>query len=161
MYYFAYGSNMNTNDLHNWCRKRGYRPIQFLSERWALLNGHKLVFDHFSTTRKSWTANIDTCRDEHVEGVLFELSEDDLSIICEKEGPHYKKFEPDVPLMLCDGREIHDYVTYKADCDCKSKKKEPQAPTSEYMQIAIKGANAFSLLSEEWICKLKSVKTVD
>ncbi|GAJ14557.1 unnamed protein product, partial [marine sediment metagenome] len=44
--YFAYGSNMDKQDLDKWCRRKGLPVVKFLSVFPAKLRGYKLTFNY-------------------------------------------------------------------------------------------------------------------
>jgi len=47
-YYFAYGSNMDKEDLNRWCQDRGRPEVTFTDVSPARLKGYKLCFNYFS-----------------------------------------------------------------------------------------------------------------
>ncbi len=70
--YFAYGSNLNQEDLNKWCRQRN-RPLIDLkskSPRTCILRDYRLDFNYYSPSRGGGAANIEPSLGEHVEGVL-------------------------------------------------------------------------------------------
>lgn len=151
--YFAYGSNMNQKDLDDYC-KRKLRPLinlKFKKSRICTLKDYRLEFNYYSRSRRGGVANIEHAQGEQVEGVLFEISDDDKQTISQKEGAPTFYCEIPVSVTLRDGTVIENVLTYMV-CDNK-KRNEFTPPTREYMQIMIDGAKAFGL-SEQWIEKL-------
>lgn len=55
--YFAYGSNMNSKDLQEWCNKKDLKII-LKNPRVAKLIDYKLDFTHYSATRGGGVADI-------------------------------------------------------------------------------------------------------
>jgi len=153
--YFAYGSNMNQEDLNDYCRKKG-RPLIHLASRSpkvCLLRDFRLDFNYYSPSRRGGTANIEPTRGEQVEGVLFNLNNVDKDTIDDKEGaPSYYR-EILVSVVLRNDTKIENVTTYTV---CEDKKREFTPPTRKYKQIIIDGAKAFGL-SEEWIKKLEKI----
>ena len=104
VWYFAYGSNVNTAQL----RKRigEWR----LSKRAALRN-YKLVFNHFSkTVWNGYTANIQPSEkfDDVVHGVVYLINQEQLQALQKVEG-----VAPiEVGVELEDGNEIHHVRTF-------------------------------------------------
>ncbi len=138
MYYFAYGSNMNWNDLDKWCKKKGYSPIAPGSNvEPGIVKGYRLIFNHWSRSRSGGALNITRSVGDEVCGVLFTLSDEDFQKIKEKEGPVYKP-RP-VNVVLADGRVIGAKAFKAKD----SRKLYP--PTTEYLEIALAGAEYFDL----------------
>lgn len=56
--YFAYGSNMDKEDLDKWCEKKNYPIITPKSIVPAKLVGYRLVFNYSSSIRNCGAANI-------------------------------------------------------------------------------------------------------
>lgn len=71
--YFAYGSNLNPEDLAEWCR---FMNVDFpLGRRLgpAWLPDYRLAFDHFSPSRQGGVCNIRPAVGGVVPGALFEV----------------------------------------------------------------------------------------
>ena len=157
--YFAYGSNMNQEDLDDYCRRNGKPFIHLASKspKLCVLRDFKLDFNYYSHSREGGAANIEPARGEHVEGVLFDISDVDKETIDDKEGaPNYYR-EILVSVVLRDGTRIENVTAYTV---CEDKKRGFTPPTRKYRQIIIDGARAFGL-SEEWIKKLEKIPTKD
>ena len=137
MYYFAYGSNMDKEDLDKWCEENGYQKIKFLSVLPAKLKGYKLTFNYFSIRRKGGAANIMESEGNCVYGLLIELTKHDLKTIRAKEG------YPNI---------------YKVVKHCEKIKHQP--PTKYYMQLIIKNARRYNL-PDNYIDFLESIETRD
>lgn len=132
MNYFAYGSNMNWEDLDRWCNEHGYSSINpgTLTEP-GVIKGYKLAFNHYSSSRKGGALNIiRSSHNDWVCGVLFKLNDEDFKKIKEKEGSAYKRFS--VNVFLQNGQVV-GANTFKAE-DIK-----------EYLRIILDGAERFNL----------------
>ena len=148
MKYFAYGSNMNSDRM----RKRG---ISFTKKEWAVLKGWRLKFNKIASRNpKEGYANIVESGKEAVEGILYDVSGDDIKKLDRYEGypNHYNEIT--VKVQLKDGKEI-DAITYIAQPD---KMKEGLKPTREYLNHLLKGCD---LLSEKYCERLKTWETLD
>ncbi len=57
--YFAYGSNLNKADLLSWCEKNNCK-YPFTEEPFfaARLVDYRLVFNHFSQTKRAYALNV-------------------------------------------------------------------------------------------------------
>lgn len=153
--YFAYSSNMNQQDLDNYCRKKG-RPLINLDSRSpnvCVLGDFRLDFNYYSPSRGGGTANIEPAPREHVEGVLFDIDNVDKKTIDAKEGAPWNYRRIFVSVISRDGTKKENVITYTV---CEDRKTEFTPPTREYKQIVINGARAFGL-SEEWIEKLEKI----
>lgn len=133
MKYFAYGSNMNWDDLDKWCEKHGYSPIDpsSLTQR-GFIKDYKLVFNHYSKSRKGGALNITRSPGDKVCGIVFTLSNEDFQKIRKKEGSAYK-LEP-VNVFLTEGG-IVGAKTFKA-----KNNRELHPPTEEYLKTVLEGA---------------------
>lgn len=151
VWYFAYGSNMNKDDLERWCKERGYSPIKLISPVKAILPNHKLCFTHYSSKRRGGVADIISCENEKVEGILCQITQNDLDKIEEKEGvPNvYKRKIVNVRLSKGTSRCA---ITYEV-----RRKEGVFVPSRLYMNTIIEGAKAHHL-SKNYISKLKRVK---
>ena len=158
MYYFAYGSNMDKEDLDKWCEENGYQKIKFLSVLPAKLKGYKLTFNYFSIRRKGGAANIMESEGNCVYGLLIELTKHDLKTIRAKEGyPNiYKEIE--VSVEKFDGTAVQGVKTYKVVKHCEKIKHQP--PTKYYMQLIIKNARRYNF-PDNYIDFLESIETRD
>ncbi|MEM2251269.1 MAG: gamma-glutamylcyclotransferase family protein [Candidatus Hadarchaeales archaeon] len=151
--YFAYGSNMDEEDLENWCRMHNYQPVKPLVKEVAVLKGWKLVFNYYSATRCGGVANIQRCEGEEVWGLLMELTKDDFEKLRKKEGAPKVYQEKRVSVMTRDGL-VKEAITFVV--------KQPAAqfvpPTPEYLNLLIRSAvkNGFP---KDYIQKLKSIPT--
>jgi hypothetical protein len=156
--YFAYGSNMDKEDLDKWYKNRGLPEVKFLSISPAKLNGYKLSFNYFSNTRGGGAANIMKSKKDCVYGLLTEIRERDLEIIRDKEGCPDFYDEICVDVEKFDGTMVRDVKTYKV---VKVKEKPShQPPIRYYMGLIIKNAKKYDF-PIGYVKFLESVKTKD
>lgn len=138
MYYFAYGSNMNWDDLDKWCEGKGYLPIDPGSNvEPGIIKGYRLIFNHWSKSRGGGALNIIRSMGDEVCGILLTLSDEDFQKIKEKEGPAYKSCP--VNVVLADGRVVGAKAFKAKDS------RELYPPTNEYLEIVSVGAEHFNL----------------
>lgn len=161
VYYFAYGSNMNQQDLDKYCINRQRPRIDLITKnpRTGILKKYRLDFNYYSSTRGGGAANLEgplePDSNEFVEGVLFELTEDEMKTINSKEGAPNYYHQIDVMVALKNGGEVRNVKTYTV---VENRKVPFTPPTKEYKQIMIDGAKAFNL-STGWIQKLEKIPT--
>ena len=127
MYYFAYGSNMNHEQMSKRCP-----GSKFIKK--TCLAGYKFVYDGYSSTWDGAVANIVRDANGKVWGGLFEIDERDLEALNRYEGyPHVYARET---LRVRDETDnIYEALAYL--------RKEPQGigkPSSEYRDTVIRGA---------------------
>lgn len=161
--YFAYGSNMDKDDLDKWCRAKKVPLVKFLSVFPAKLSGYKLSFNYFSFTREGGAANIMKSKGDCVYGLLIEMTDSDLNTVRKKEGycenaasRYYDEICLDVEEF--DGTIIQGVTTYKV----AKHREEPghQRPTRCYLLLIIRNAEKYGFPAD-YINFLKSVKTKD
>ena len=160
VYYFAYGSNMDKNDLDKWCSKKDLPTIRFLNPPSpAKLKGYKLSFNYCSSSWNAGAANIMESQTDCVYGLLMQIEFSDLEKIRKKEGycrDHSKCSydEISVDVETFDGRLCRNVKTYKV---VKSKEKpDHQRPTRCYMNLIIKNVKKFP---SEYMRFLESIET--
>jgi len=148
VYYFAYGSNMDPERMK---KRIGYLPPR----QKALLKGWKLVFNKVATRNpREGYANITKDEKETVEGILYEIEEQDLKKLDNYEGHPYHYDRKEMEVELEDGTKVKAWV-YVANPNMV---KEGLKPSREYLSHLLKGCD---LLSEEYCEKLRSVKTLE
>lgn|SRR3989442_10379781 len=156
MWYFAYGSNLNQDDLDGWCAEKRLPLLNLSAKPWkrATLTDHMLVFDCFSKRRNSVAANIRSSPGEIVRGVAFELSDEEFRIIARKEGAPRTYTEVDVELAVEDGSPLQAKTFY-----CRPGTEQAnQNPCGAYVNLIIEGAVAYSL-DDTWLEKLRRTPT--
>jgi len=156
--YFAYGSNMNEEDLARWCRKKGYEPVRPLRREVAVLRGWRLVFNYYSHSRKGGAANIEPREGCEVWGVLMELSEEDYEKIRKKEGAPRCYEEITVTVVTRDGRVVDGVKTFRVARGRESGGFVP--PTREYLNLIVEAAERYQF-PKWYIDELRSVRTMD
>jgi len=156
--YFAYGSNMDEDDLARWCRERKKPLVKFLSIAPVKLDGYKLCFNYCSSSRKSGAANIMNSKDDCAYGLLAEIKDSDLSTIREKEGcPNFYR-EIAVDLDTFGGLRITGVLTYKAVE--QREKVNHQPPTQYYLNLIIRNAEKYGF-PHHYIEYLKSIECIN
>lgn len=162
MWYFAYGSNLNSRAVGEWCRHFGYKPPTLKPGKSAVLENYRLGFSIFSEYYSGGIADIVYDPGKNVSGVLFDLSETDLLVLDQKVGRKvagggkeigvYKRIEVKVSPQS-KGERI-EAVTYQG----LSVERYHIPPTTHYMDLVIQGAYSFGL-SMMWISYLQSFST--
>jgi cation transport regulator ChaC len=150
IYYFAYGSNMNSQDLEKWCSEHQAK-IDLKNPRVAYLKGFQLAFTHKSNRRNGGVADIVRKENEITWGVLFDTDKTSLDKIDQKEGVAagvYRQFKVDV---LVDGKLIPNVISYEVI------KKGNYPPSGEYLDVIINGAEDHQL-PKDYVDKLMALK---
>jgi hypothetical protein len=81
MLYFAYGSNMNWNQIRCRCPSARFAFV-------ARAAGYGLAFTRFSQKRKCGVADIVTSLGNEVWGVVFDIPNDEIDKLDQSEGIH-------------------------------------------------------------------------
>jgi hypothetical protein len=162
MWYFAYGSNLNSRAVADWCRHYGFRPPVMKPGRSATLSNYRLCFPIFSEYWGGGIADIVYDPGKYVAGVLFDLTESDLKVLDQKVGRTvdpagketgvYRRVEVSVA-PLAKGEPIKA-ITYQG----VSVERYHIPPTQHYMDLVIQGAYSFGL-SMMWISYIQSFST--
>jgi len=140
MLYFAYGSNLDPDQMRARC------PAHRLVGA-ALLRDHKLIFPLFSNRWGGGAASLQLSHGKDVWGVLYELTDEDLQSLDLNEGFHgtgdarnlYERESIWVELTRPEDGSVPRRVrawTYLAHTA------NPSLPSRRYMEAVIKGARA-------------------
>ena len=162
MWYFAYGSNLNSRAVAEWCRHFGFRPPPMKPGKPAVLDNYRLSFPIFSEYWGGGIADIVYDPGKYVGGAVFDLSDSDLAILDQKVG---RKLDPA-------GKEVGVYKRIEVEVSPLGKGQPMRAityqgvnverydipPTQHYMDLVIQGAYSFGL-SMMWIAYLQSFST--
>src|SRR3954469_18377299 len=81
MWNFAYGSNINSRAVAEWCRHPGHRPPAMNPGKPAVLDNYRLSFPIFSEYWGGGIADIVYDPGKYVSGALFDLQESDLAVL--------------------------------------------------------------------------------
>jgi cation transport regulator ChaC len=154
-YYFAYGSNMDEEDLRTWCKNKSKPFPKWKLLGTACLENYQLVFNYYSSGRNGGAANLMESHNSKVYGLLFEMNESDRRTIREKEGfPNY--YEEITVTVKHRDNSISDVITYKVVKD--KEKIEHQKPTKYYMGLILKNARN-NKFPDEYTRYLESIET--
>jgi gamma-glutamylcyclotransferase (GGCT)/AIG2-like uncharacterized protein YtfP len=129
-YYFAYGSNMDFQQMKDRC------PDSFIVGE-GELRDFQLEFNIFSAKRRCGCADIVHSLGNSVWGLIYQLTPEDLSSLDKYEGcpDNYKRIE--VTVVKRDGSEVR----------CQSydvvRKQGPFLPSREYLQKITTAATTF------------------
>ncbi len=132
IYYFAYGSNMDIDQMKERC------PDSKLTGK-AVLKNYRLDFTIFSPKRNCGCADIVKSFGDEVHGLLYTLTPKDLKKLDGLEAHPYKYKRFKTKVMDESGKEIKA-ETYEV----VNKKKEFQKPSKDYLNKLIMAAKNFN-----------------
>jgi gamma-glutamylcyclotransferase (GGCT)/AIG2-like uncharacterized protein YtfP len=158
MFYFAYGSNLDPDQMHE--RGPGHRVIGL-----GALREHHLVFPLYSNR---WGGGVSSVQPHHghtVWGVLYELTEDDLRRLDEIEGfrgpqdQHniYDREHMTIELVRPDDGSFPRRV--RADLYV-ARPSNPSPPSRRYLDTLLKGARHHRL-PEDYIAMLDALPAAE
>lgn len=126
MYYFAYGSNMNWEQMRRRCPS-----AQFVSI--ARLPGYRFAIARHSRLRKCGTANIYADGRSDVWGIVYDLTEEDLARLDTFEDGYTREKIP--VLAATNGQRPLEALVYIAP-----REENVPLPNAEYKKLMLEGA---------------------
>ncbi|MFW2388528.1 MAG: gamma-glutamylcyclotransferase [Polyangiales bacterium] len=138
MLYFAYGSNLDSENWALWCASKGFDPESIESLGPAWLPDHELVFHYQSRLRKGGALDLHPRHGTAIPGALFRVH--DWEGLDAKEGVSggfYRRIS--VTALTDDGR-AHSATTY---CVCDERIGSFVPPGPEYREIVKRGLSRF------------------
>lgn len=144
---FAYGSNMDPAQMRERC------PESDLSWFVAEARGWKLCFPRRSIGRRGGVGSIIRADGASVWGVVFTVSERDLSRLDGYEGVPNAYTRGPIDLFCADGRPV-SALTYFA----VAQGSEVYTPHRDYIDLYLKGAEYYGL-PEKYIEGLRGIQT--
>ncbi len=136
--YFAYGSNLNQNDLDEW-------QVNLQNPMPKRLDDYRLGFTRHTDNRKGGVADIIKDEKSFCWGVIFDVNSNDWPILDEKEGVLSNAYKQ---LYLSD--DVYTYTVVKKCCFVQ--------PHQDYLNLIIEGARQHKL-PESWIRHLESFRS--
>jgi len=162
VWYFAYGSNLNTSAVSEWCRHYGLKTPSLKNGRAAVLDNYRLCFPIYSEYWGGGIADIVYDPGKYVSGALFDVTAGELGVLDEKvvrkidaagkDIGIYRQIEVKVA-PLGKGEPVKA-ITYTG----VNVEKYHIPPTLHYMDLVIQGAYSYGL-SMMWIAYLQSFST--
>lgn len=144
-YYFAYGSVLSLDHAREWSTSHALDVATFLGGQPARLSGWKLVFDVQSRFWQGLVANLEEAADSAVEGVVFEVDDEDRIAVLRKEGVATGLYrELKLPVMVGDAEVIASVFIAEPE-----RRAEAGPASSRYVDALVSGARERGL-SEEW-----------
>jgi cation transport regulator ChaC len=131
MYYFAYASNLNREQMRERCPDS-------LAKFPATLHHYQLVFVGWSRNWRGGTATIRPIRGGKVLGAIYEVTEECLRRLDKHKGSDYRRLN--VTVNNEDGEPV-EAVTY-----IRSGQAEPAKPSQEYLAILQQGYKDWRLI---------------
>lgn len=144
--YFAYGSNLNLEDLRQYEKDHNIEKTFVdsinIHDRIYFLPDYELEFSVWSSSRNGGVLNVNPNIGHAVAGKIYEIN--DWALFDGKEGfpGFYEKINIDV---ISESGQIVKAVTYMVN---ENKRNSFQCPNSKYVQIVAKGYNDFGMVQK-------------
>jgi len=147
MFYFAYGSNMNSDLMLE-------RAVPFRNRSFALLKDFSLRFNKISVRYPgSGVANIVPKKGAIVEGILYDIDTEGLQNLNYYEGVPDEYYQAEVVLIV--NSDKVEAITFIAN---NNRVDNNLQPSENYVNHLLK---ADGLLSESYLLNIKRYKTFD
>ena len=156
---FAYGSNMNLDDLRAWLTQGGHATDGIKSIARAILRDHKLVWNYYSKGRNGGAANVEASPGRVLPGIALQVDSATRAAIDQKEGhpTYYSRGTATYELLTDSGLTIAAWVYVARPERCKA---TSEWPTREYRELLVVAAIAHAL-PEAHITYLKQLPVRD
>ncbi|MDZ7814821.1 MAG: gamma-glutamylcyclotransferase family protein [Planctomycetota bacterium] len=131
--YFAYGSNISER------RVGEQRKVPYTSRQFAVLKDYELLFDKVSATSGKGYANIVPAKGKHVEGFVYDTTEEGIAILDNYEGypVHYERKRVIV-------KTATGMMEAKAYVAPPSQRSKGLLPSRDYLDYLLEGREDFS-----------------
>lgn len=139
---FAYGSNMDLEDLRRWFGERGHDANGIQAAECAVLPGYRLVWNYYSPGRRGGAANIEPQIGHELPGVALKVDAAALGAIDAKEGHprYYSRGDRKMPIRLRDSGEVEAWVYIALPERCSA---TPVRPRRNYLGLMIAAAERY------------------
>ncbi|MEE2962051.1 MAG: gamma-glutamylcyclotransferase family protein [Myxococcota bacterium] len=137
---FAYGSNLDRQDLCLWASKNGHTfdecVIEYIP---AYLPKYRLIWNYLSPVRQGGAANVEPAPDSVVYGAILKVSKKGILLLDQKEG-HPRRYHRGNQRISClthrEKKEIYCWVYCVLP---EWHENFPVRPTNDYLAIVLKG----------------------
>lgn len=145
-FYFAYGSNLNTNQMKQRCPSS--KPLDI-----GCLKGYRLDFTHRSSGWAGGVADIVEDQNSEVWGLIYEVSMEDLYQLDDYEGypDVYTRFQTSVKTKSGKTLKVWVYTVVQ--------KEDFIPPTKEYMKLILEAAEKY-VFPNTYLSYLKTIETI-
>ncbi|WP_200153353.1 gamma-glutamylcyclotransferase [Chromatium okenii] len=141
-FYFAYGSNLNSDDWQQFCQERGFSidVLEPVAPTW--LPDYRPIYHYYSSGRNGGALDVIQSLGQVTPGMLFRVRSDGWAALDTKEGaPNYYE-RRDVTVLNAAG-EMIPAITY---CVVAEKRQDEFVPPAdEYVELVTAGLLAWNL----------------
>lgn len=146
MYYYAYGSNLSTKYIRDYCHSAEYVMR-------AQLPNYHIEFRRFSTDLQGGISTIMEAPGELVHGVIYEIPEAEILELDILEDVPLGLYKRESFLVLDETGSWQSAALYRIVTPSG-----PYEPSSKYIEMMIEGANEHNLAAHyiDWLKSLRS-----
>lgn len=144
---FAYGSNMNVDDVRAWFVEKGHSDACIQRCARATLPGYRLIWNYYSRSRKGGAANVERVAGASLPGVAVQMNVAGLVALDRKEGhpKYYSRGDAPVTVHLGDGSSVRAWLYIAVPAKCRT---TIVWPTREYLDLIVTAAVSHGLPPE-------------
>ena len=143
MHYFAYGSNLNLDHLHDYVTNHGVDTEGFGVHEVAILEDYQLRTNYVSSTHGAGACNVELAEGSTVEGLVMEISSAIRDVLRIKEGWPHRYQEIEVEVLVGAPEEPLRAITYVVAPDHRLDVDMPVTP--RYRRLVLEGARGAGL----------------
>ncbi len=147
MLYFAYGSNINLNHFTDYLDTHGVTLDTDLHGQHALLHHFRLRTNYYASTHGAGACNIESSKNECVEGVIITITPSIQDALRIKEGYPHRYEETEVIVHTAGTQEPVQAITYVVTPTHRLNVDLPV--TAKYRALILNGAKHFKF-SEDY-----------
>ena len=138
MLYFAYGSNMDWDQMKNRCPSTQFVGL-------AVLRDYQLAFTRKSKKRNCGVADVVPASGKEVWGVVYEITDGDRANLDECEGYREGRDTNSYWRKECTVHLVDDHKDVKVWTYFAEPQQNPPLPNSEYKNLLLSGARYWNL----------------
>jgi gamma-glutamylcyclotransferase (GGCT)/AIG2-like uncharacterized protein YtfP len=142
---FAYGSNMDLDDVARWAAEHGQDPPVVHQQAVGILHDHALAWNYVSRARGGGAANLGFRPGSRVAGLVYWVSAETRSLFDKKEGHPGRYRRTPGTIDLGEGAFIEAGVYRVTE---RLEQKEVILPRVDYLELIVRAARASGL--PEW-----------
>lgn len=141
-YYFAYGSNLNKDDLKGFCERANVPHCDLNPVGVVQLPDYRLSFSRYSQGRRGGALNVVPSVGDVVEGMLFEVPDATAWETLDRKEGHPFAYEKRTVQLFDDRGQMIEGVTYVVREELEE---DFVKPAASYVEVVKRGLEAFDM----------------
>ena len=158
LYYFAFGSNMDKQQMEDRKKEfeekhKGIMKVEFTDGQKGIMKDWKLIFNKINSRKEgAGFANIEPKKDSVVEGIIYKVNDDTIKMLDWYEGVRFDSYRRETMLVESERNESKNCIVYIAN---PTKTNNSLKPEKWYLNRLLKGKE---YLSDEYFSDLKKIE---